>query len=153
MKYIVCDIDGTIADCKHRLHFLKKRDWDSFYEACDKDTPIQPVVQMVKHLWPYYVFIFLTGRKESVREKTVIWINKFVALPVEGLITDSSAYYLLMRPDGDYRHDIQVKPELLAEFPHIVPEDIAFILEDRDSMVRKWRAMGFTCLQTAQGDF
>ena len=31
--------------------------------------------------------------------------------------------------------------------------DVAFILEDRDSMVKKWRDLGLTCLQVAYGDF
>jgi len=155
MKYIICDVDGTISDPKHRLHHLKKNDWDSFYEACDKDTPIEPVVTLVKLLWIHYQFVFITGRRESVREKTTLWINKHILEPavIETRIPVMNQYYLLMRPDGDTRHDIQIKPELLSNFPYVVPEDIAFCIEDRDSMVRKWRAMGLTCLQTAKGDF
>lgn len=30
---------------------------------------------------------------------------------------------------------------------------VAFILEDRNSMVKKWRELGFKCLQVADGDF
>lgn len=155
MKYLICDIDGTIADCKHRLHYLKKKDWDSFYDACDKDKPIEPVVSMLQNLWPYYKIIFLTGRRTTCRGKTLNWINEFVVpervknTPVQAM----SEYGLLMRANGDKRHDIWVKPELLANNYDITPDSIAFILEDRNAMVRKWRAMGFTTLQVAEGDF
>ena len=57
-----------------------------------------------------------------------------------------------MRKDGDYRHDTEVKPELLAK-KGINPTDVWFILEDRDSMVAKWRELGYRCLQVADGKF
>ena len=59
---------------------------------------------------------------------------------------------LLMRKDGDFRHDSIVKPELI-ENSWFDSNIIAFILEDRDSMVNEWRELGFTCLQVAKGDF
>lgn len=33
MKYIVFDIDGVLADCSHRLKYIKgeKKDYDKFY--------------------------------------------------------------------------------------------------------------------------
>jgi hypothetical protein len=66
---IIFDLDGTLANCEHRRHFVDsscisskedfekwikpfhdakecprwKQDWKAFYEACDKDTPILPV--------------------------------------------------------------------------------------------------------------
>jgi hypothetical protein len=59
---------------------------------------------------------------------------------------------LLMRPRGDRRDDPTVKPELLVA-RGIVPENTAFILEDRNRMVKRWRELGFTCWQVAEGDF
>jgi hypothetical protein len=59
---------------------------------------------------------------------------------------------ILMRKDGDWRHDTEVKPELLAK-AGITPDDVYLILEDRDSMVTKWRELGYRCLQVADGKF
>lgn len=59
---------------------------------------------------------------------------------------------ILMRKNKDYRHDTEVKPELLKN-RGITPDDVAFILEDRNVMVQKWRELGFTCLQVAEGNF
>lgn len=61
---------------------------------------------------------------------------------------------ILYRNDGDTRHDTIVKPELLDEYLGQHPDyRVAFILEDRNSMVAKWRELGFKCLQVAEGDF
>jgi len=151
MKYIVCDIDGTISKVGARLKYLQQDppDWDKFYDDCFEDEPIQPIIDMVNNLMQSeygneYLFVFCTGRRESVREKTKKWLVKNV--------TEYLGEDILMRPDNDHRHDTEIKPELLAA-ARITPENTAFIIEDRNSMVKKWRELGFVCIQTAEGDF
>ena len=51
---------------------------------------------------------------------------------------------------------IVVKPDLLEYILtqlQLKKEDVHFILEDRDSMVQKWRELGYTCLQVREGNF
>ena len=61
---------------------------------------------------------------------------------------------ILYRRDSDTRHDTKVKPELLDEYLRQHPDyKVAVILEDCNSMVAKWRELGYTCLQVAEGDF
>lgn len=142
---VVVDIDGTIAKVGDRLKYLQqaKKDWDSFYEHCDEDEPITDIIDVVQALyWDDYKIVFCTGRRESVRFKTVVWIQK----------NCFSKFDLLMRPDGDHRHDTEVKPELLAN-AGVSPKEVLCILEDRDSMVAKWRELGYRCLQVAEGKF
>lgn len=143
-KIVLVDIDGTISKVGDRLKYLqqKPKDWDSFYNACFEDEPIQEIVDLVKSLSRNYSIVFCTGRREQVREKTIDWLFEHYGLPVN----------LLMRKDGDKRHDTEAKPELL-ENAGIELRDIAFILEDRKSMVKKWRELGLKCLQVAEGDF
>lgn len=147
MKNIVVDIDGTIASVRGRLKYLlrEKKDWDAFYEHCNEDATIEDMCRLVEDLWKLgYHIVFCTGRGESVREKTKKWIKQYVAIGWD--------YDLLMRKDGDWRHDTEVKPELLQN-ANIAPCDVFFILEDRDSMVAKWRELGYRCLQVADGKF
>lgn len=144
---IIVDIDGTISKIGDRLKYLQqeKKDWDSFYEHCDEDEPIKDIIQLVEDMYDAcYTIIFCTGRRESVRTKTMRWIedNLFIG----------SMWRLFMRKDGDWRHDTEVKPELL-EKNNITPDDVLFILEDRDSMVQKWRELGYRCLQVNDGKF
>lgn len=148
-KIVIVDIDGTIAKVGDRLKYLKQnpKDWDSFYNASFEDEPIKEIVDLVNILIPKYYVTFCTGRRNSIRDITVKWLNDNLDI--------SKAVYpmqIFMRHDNDYRHDTIVKPELLkkAEIPL---DQIAFVLEDRDSMVKEWRRLGLKCLQVAEGDF
>lgn len=148
---IICDIDGTISRVGDRLKYLKQTptDWDAFYSACFDDEPIKEICELVDNLRiAGYEIIFCTGRRASVYEQTDEWIYKHVY---------NSRFVqcrLLMRPNNDFRHDVEVKPELLQR--HLTDEErarIAFILEDRDCMVAKWRELGYRCLQVDKGEF
>ena len=48
MKYIIFDIDGVLADCSHRLHYLKDKNYDNFYsdEEIMKDKPIHDIMDI-----------------------------------------------------------------------------------------------------------
>lgn len=147
MNIIVVDIDGTIAKVGDRLKYLQqeKKDWDAFYEHCDEDEPIKDIIELVELMQIHeYNIVFCTGRRESVRKKTEDWLFKNVWCLRE--------YKLLMRKDNDWRPDTEVKPELLAN-AGITPDDVWFILEDRDSVVVKLRSLGFRVLQVADGKF
>lgn len=144
MKTIIFDIDGTLSLVGDRVKCLEENDWDSFYERCGEDMPNQPIFDLLEPVryWVGHAGIyFLTGRRESVRTKTHDWLKRWGFPPLEG--------HLLMRKDGDHRHDTVVKPELIRE----AGIDPYLIFEDRNSMVKKWRELGYTCLQVAEGDF
>jgi hypothetical protein len=151
VKAILVDIDGTISDAAPRAKkYLKKgkEDWDAFYNACGTDLPIWPIIGMVQVLSGTYDIIFCSGRRESCREATLQWIKDHVAL------SENCTVNYIFRNDGDHRHDTIVKPEKLDAYMKEHPEtEIAFILEDRNSMVAKWRELGYTCVQVADGNF
>ena len=147
-KIVIVDIDGTVSKVGDRLKYLEKepKDWDSFYEACQEDAPIWPIIYLVGTLINNgYEIVFCTGRRESVRNKTIMWLEQYFG---QHFFNDQ----LLMRPDGDFRHDVEVKPELLEQ-EGITKEQVLLVIEDRNSMVRKWRELGFMCMQVADGDF
>lgn len=150
MKYrVIVDIDGTISKVGERLKYLQQepKDWDSFYADCFEDEPILEMIQLVQSLFDdYHDIIFCTGRRESCYEKTVKWLKKYFT---KQLVAQS---LILMRQDKDHRHDTEVKPELLKN-AGIELETVSFVLEDRSSMVKKWRELGLICLQVAEGDF
>jgi hypothetical protein len=153
MKFIVIvDIDGTISKVGDRIKYLKQdpKDWESFYKDCFEDEPICETCNLVVDLMSgNYHVVFCTGRREQARERTVNWLFR------NGVIKQHSFYdkkQLLMRKDGDLRSDTIVKPELLRE-AGINFDEIAFVLEDRSKMVKKWRNLGLTCYQVDEGDF
>jgi hypothetical protein len=151
---VIVDIDGTISKPGERLKYLQQdpKDWDSFYADCFDDEPIPEMVELVKNLSfgegidGLYEIIFCTGRRECVRDKTINWL--YAHLDLYPMNDDE----LLMRKDGDLRPDAIVKPELIRE-AGIDFNDIAFVLEDRNSMVAEYRRLGLICLQPFNGDF
>lgn len=152
MQYIICDIDGTVAKIGDRIKYLqqKPKAYKAFYEACEEDTVIEPIKNLIYILKHPYTIVFCTGRKEYVRDKTYNWLKNYIM----GCDMENSP--LLMRAENDNRADVEVKPELLNRWMqenNIQKEDIICIFEDRTQMVSKWRELGFTCLQVNDGNF
>ena len=141
---IIVDIDGTIADCSHRLHFIEKhpKNWESFHDQAIVDPPILSVINLVQALAAQGAQIaFVTGRPESHREILMNWLSTH-GLP---------AGALYMRKTGDYRMDTVIKSEIFAE--HFSEKNIWFVLEDRSSVVKMWRNIGLKVLQVADGNY
>jgi len=158
---VICDLDGTLADVNHRLHYIKnpdgtlkpyaERDWDSFNAACD-DAPNRDVIQILESLILGHnsgcmvcgavereVYI-LSGRNEVTRRRTVKWLKKYV---YSYLDYDT---HLIMRKADDRRPDTEVKLEMVRELG-LTPDDVLCILDDRQCVVDMWRENGFRCLQ------
>lgn len=144
MKYAyVFDIDGTLADCSHRLHHIQKtpKDWDAFFAACDDDKPIEHMVGLCQTIIGYSPVVFVSGRSDVARDKTKAWLS------------DQMCYGpLYMRKAGDHRPDDIIKIEMLAELRADGYEPI-MVFDDRNRVVKAWRAAGIPCAQVADGDF
>lgn len=145
MKAYVFDIDGTIARMGDRLKCIQSdpKDWDSFHKRVDEDEPIEPMLQLLEDILYSSrrpAVVFLTARNESCREETEHWLYKHADL------YDPT---ILMRKGHDYRPDTIVKPELLKK-AGIEP---IVIFEDRNSVVKMWRELGYCCCQPQDGDF
>jgi hypothetical protein len=147
MKAIICDIDGVIADLTHRLEHItgETKNWEAFFEACTDDDPIMPVIRFLNASVGYFDIIYVTGRPERVRDKTIAWFEK------NSVPFFRSQTRLLMRKDGDHRHDTQVKRELFRQF--IDQTNVIAVIEDRDAVVEMWRNEGLLCFQPRNGDF
>jgi len=100
----IIDIDGVIADCTHRLHYLATdpKDWDAFFDAMVNDTPIPNMRDFVRAIAGSYRIVYLTGRPTSHFKQTVAWLSDY-GFPYGELI---------MRETGDHRPDYEVKKEL-----------------------------------------
>jgi predicted kinase len=130
------DIDGTVAVMNGRRPYDETR--------VSEDLPNPPVIAVVRALRAAgYRLVFCSGRRESCRADTTAWLAEHVAVPYD---------VLLMRADGDDRRDTIVKAELFDR--HVRDRyRVVAVLDDRDQVVRAWRAMGLTVLQVGEGDF
>ena len=136
-KIVILDIDGTIADVRHRLHHIKgpgKKNWKAFFEAMDRDTPIQPMIRKVHKLEKEHDIIVVTGRPEHYRARTEEWLK------AHGI----RYLRLFMRPDGDHRPDYTVKEEVLREFKK---GQIVLAIDDRAPVCDMWEKNGIRCIR------
>lgn len=146
--HVIFDIDGTLSDPEHRLHFVErptgvKKDWDSFRVAADEDTVIQPVATVLRSLFKMgHDIILCTGRMETERALTEVWC------------LNHRIFYnaLYMRAAGDFRDDSIVKGELLDRM-RLEGYDPKMVFDDRARVVALWRSRGLICAQVAEGDF
>lgn len=101
----VIDIDGVVADVRHRLHHLsgRRKNWDAFFAAATEDPPHAEGLTRVRELDEDHEILFLTGRPERCRRDTEQWLAR------HGL----GGRELLMRPDTDRRPAAILKVEAL----------------------------------------
>src|SRR5262245_11549079 len=144
---ILVDIDGTLADSTHRLPLIQgeHQEWDKCFDACDKDAPIGVMCAFVQSLQEQHRVIFVTGRPERIRAKTIDWLGK------HGCLIEMPPH-LLMRKDGDHRPDFVVKEEML-KLMRIHKYRPRLVIEDRRQVVEMWRRRGLIVLQCAEGDY
>lgn len=159
--------DGYYKPREDTSGFIKfKPDWKAFYEACDKDEPIEPVINLYQDLYETYdeydVEIW-SGRCESVREKTQQWLNIHL-FPIK-----LKSSQLKMRPIGDNTPDDQLKEKWLDEYLNNVSfmeppinEDIGLsisrkhrriemVFDDRKKVIEMWRRRGIFVFDVSQG--
>ena len=153
----IFDLDGTIALNDHRQHFVQgdEQDWDSFFEACDKDEPNWPVINTIRTLRKCGAEIWIwSGRSAAVEKKTLDWL-------MEHKVMDNRMHRwwkfnpdrFRMRPDGNYTPDVELKRQWLSEVETPEYRRIVAVFDDRNSVVKMWREQGIACFQVAEGDF
>jgi len=146
IQAVIFDIDGTLANCEHRRHFVsgKKKDFKAFYDEMAKDS-VKPLIRGLCNM--YYMnnwhVIICTGRPERYRAITEKWLKDHGVMYKE----------LHMRPeDRECDPDFEVKEDML----HSILErgiDVVLAVDDRDQVVKMWRHWAITCLQVDYGDF
>lgn len=142
---VVVDIDGTLADVTHRLHFISARpkDWAGFFDAMSDDAPISEMITVVVALAAAgHRILLATGRPDSHRMVTERWLDRH-GVPYERLA---------MRRDGDWRSDAIVKPELVEGFVGMGYAPV-LAFDDRRRVVAALRRSGLRVAQVAEGDF
>ena len=152
---IIFDLDGTLADCEHRRHLVRKdrKDpmWQQFYQQCGKDTPIEHTIEVFRTLtWDgnHDVRIW-SGRCESTRQITVGWLLDWVTAEAGRF---QRGDWLRMRPIGNTDPDDVLK-EAWLDMSIAAGWRPDLVFDDRNKVVAMWRRRGIPCFQVAPGDF
>lgn len=137
MKFAIWDIDNCIADDGPRIPLI---DWGStdprlryenYHSACMGDRPgnLHIFLRVSKTFAP----LFITGRPESVRSQTQLWLAQH--------LPGFDEAPLLMRPIGCELSSVELKRDLLATFNSqnkLSVGDIAMAFDDHEGIVEMY---------------
>lgn len=134
---VIFDLDGTLADCRHRLHHIKNgnNNWPAFFDDMSLDMPSAYVVTLAQLTYNSRVtaLVICSGRPDSHKQPTIDWLTA----------QDVKFDELLMRKTGDARPDVEVKLEMLEEIRK--KYEVLFAVDDRPDIIKMWRENGVPC--------
>ncbi len=133
---IIFDVDGTLADM---TGIRNPFEWDKVR----LDMPRENVINLARALHKNgYKIIVMSGRDGICKEDTALWLRDY-SVPYDTLI---------QRAPFDSRADAIIKEELF--WKDVADNyDVKFVVDDRDQVVQRWRAMGLECWQVQDGSF
>lgn len=137
-SWAVFDLDGTLADTRHRLRYIEgaARDWDAFFAAAPQDEPLAEGAGLARrHAAEGRRIAYVTGRPERCRADTVAWLRRH-GLP-DGRLS--------MRGDADRRPARETKLELLRAFGG--PAAVAVVVDDDLQVCDAYERAGFTVVR------
>ena len=158
MKYIVFDIDGVLADCSHRLHYIQgdNKDYDKFYsdEEILKDKALGSGFILFRSILYLLDDINTPNRLKNGEEIRITLItarNKRCAKATADWFLDNMKRFqkdrfkcnLFMRSENDWRPAYQVKEDLIKD--HIGFKNILFAFDDDDKINEMYKKHGVTC--------
>ena len=129
----VFDIDGVLADARHRLHHLEARPqrWERFFQAAGRDPLLDEGAQRLRAALVDHDVLYLTGRPERTRRLTERWLARH-DLPVGPL---------LMRADDDDRPARYLKRSVLRRLSRT--RQVVSMLDDDPAVVAVLAADGW----------
>ncbi len=139
----VFDIDGVLADVRHRLHFVHSRPkrWGAFFAAAGADPLLPQGAALLHSLDGTHQIRYLTGRPERLRRVTSDWLARH-ELP-EAPLT--------MRPNADRRPALVFKRDRLRAW---VAEgcEIALLVDDDPQVAQMASQLGLAVLLASWQD-
>lgn len=136
----IFDLDGTLADGRHRLHLLpakeiahKTTSWDEFNLASGADMPFLDNIKLMNELYQFGKrIVILTGRSDVAEHITEKWLWEH----------GCNFNELIMRPASDHRRDVEFKEEALRSYGL---EKIVACFDDLEHVAKHLRSIGLTC--------
>jgi hypothetical protein len=134
VAWAIVDVDGVIADVRHRLHHVQSRpkDWDAFFAAASGDGVLEAGRERSRELDEQHDLVYLTGRPERCREDTLAWLAT----------NDFPSGELVMRPDTERRPARFFKLGQLRRLSRT--QEVAIVVDDDEAVVNTLRDEGYS---------
>ena len=132
----VIDIDGVVADVRHRLPHVtgRPKDWGAFFAGAADDPLLAEGEDTVRRLAEVYDIVYLSGRPERLRRVTERWFRQH-GLPQGPL---------MLRPHGDFRPSASFKVEALRRLAET--RTVVVLVDDDPRVLEEARRAGFDVL-------
>lgn len=127
------DLDGTLADGSHRMKHFNEQNWPAYQRGHLNDARIVPVWNIARALSACFPLVFLSTRREWVREETQQWLDDQL-LPGE----------LYLKEIDDNRPDDIAKIHLLSRIRADGWEPL-LAFEDLTIVANAYRNIGLPC--------
>jgi phosphoglycolate phosphatase-like HAD superfamily hydrolase len=130
----VFDIDGVVADVRHRLHHLHPpRSWPDFFAAAAEDPLLPEGARLVNDLAGVHEIVWLTGRPAWLRDTTADWLARHRLPGTE----------LHLRPGRDHRPARLYKVEVLRS---LAARQVAAFVDDDPEVISAATTAGFAAV-------
>ena len=133
-RVAVLDIDGVLADVRHRIHHIqaRPRDWDAFFAEVSADPVLdEGRSEALAAAASGLALVYLTGRPERCRLDTVRWLEAH-GLPEGDLV---------MRRDSDRRPAKVFKIQALRDLSRSC--EVAYLLDDDPDVIAAADSAGY----------
>lgn len=132
----VIDIDGVVADVRHRLRHVTDRpkNWGAFFAGAADDPLLAQGAETVHRLAEVYRVVYLSGRPEGLRQVTEEWFARHDLPPGR----------LVLRPPGDFRPARYFKVEQLRQLSET--STVVVLVDDDPRVLDAAREAGFDVL-------
>jgi predicted kinase len=138
----IFDLDGTLSYSPQRGFY------DFNPELILDDIVVKPVADvLVSLLKSNKKIIFVSGREEMYRDKTIEWIKTKI-LSHNGIM-DYYAPEIYMRKDGDKRSDVRVKNDIYTKLLKD-KYNVLGVFDDRKSVCETWLKKGLFLFDVSQ---
>ncbi len=142
----IFDLDGTLADCSHRLGYVKTKpkNWGAFFAGIPHDPVHENVfLELNDAVNANHDIIIVTARPETeqVRKDTLEWLER----------NKITYHKIFFRAKNDHREDAIVKSEILdiiLEAGH----NIHTVYDDRPKVVAMWKSRGLNVIDCGTGE-
>jgi hypothetical protein len=130
---VVLDIDGVLADVRHRLRFVAvtPKNWDAFFASAPQDPLLEVGARFAREAASSYDIVYLTGRPERTRDDTLRWLEN----------NNLPAGRLIMRREGDRRPALLTKTQALRRLTQ--EQRVELVLDDDPAVVDAITRAGF----------
>lgn len=141
---VVCDLDSTIADTRHRWEFVPTPEngltWTDYATRCGADSVIEPIAALVRLLAQNHDIYFLSGRPVVVIEETAEWLIRN-RLPTDGIFLAPHEH-----PSQDAVRNF--KTGTLARI--LEHRNVVLAIEDWPSIAADYEALGVPTILVGQ---